>query len=225
MANFDTTAKREIERSKAVRMPARKTDGRQDVGLKLREAREARGLSLTEIERAIKIHAQHLQALEAGDYEGLPDVSWGRGFLVTYATYLRLDGEQLANDLFPLRRPFRPRLYLRHRWRALLAVLGALGVALAFAVAMLAASYEPFADTFTGRVDDLLERLVPGLVLGYEPQPPFMTGVGQDPSTDQARVDFVPDETEASPGGTQAPQPIDRATSLQQPSTPATFRE
>jgi hypothetical protein len=89
---------------------------------------------------------------------------------MTYANYLRLDGEQLANELFPLRRPLGPRRYLRRRWRALLTVCGALGVALALILATLAASHEPFVDGFTGRVGALLERAAPGIVLGPAPQ-------------------------------------------------------
>lgn len=180
MAEFDTTTKRETTRSRAVWMPVRKKNRRKDVGLKLTEAREARGLSLQEVEREIKIHDKHLEALEAGEYEGLPSVSWARGFLITYATYLRLDGEQLAEDLFPPRRSSQALLYLGRRWRAMLAVFCALVVALALMLAVLAASYEPFADAFTGRVDDLLQRLAPGIVLGSAAWSP---GGGQAPQT------------------------------------------
>lgn len=188
-------------------MPAwAKKVGRQDVGQRLRTAREARGVSPEEVEQAIKIHAHHIKALEAGQYEDLPILAWGRGFLITYANYLRLDGEQLANDLFPLRRPSRARLYLGRRWRTILAVFGALGVALALILAALAASYKPFLDA-------VLEHLIPGLVLGYEPQLPLMVGIGQIPFADQPNLDVVLVNTESNLGGVHALLPAALVTS------------
>ena len=42
-----------------------------ELGRHLRQAREARGLSLRQVERATRIRAKYLRALEQGDLEGL----------------------------------------------------------------------------------------------------------------------------------------------------------
>lgn len=161
--------------------------GRQTVGRKLRETRKAQNRSLGEVERAIKVHAHHIEALESGDYEALPDPLWGRGFLITYANYLGLDGESLADELFPLRRPSQPQRYLRRHWRALVAALGAIGVAAAMIIAMVVAPYNPF----TGWVGGTLEGVAPGIFLGNEPQRVVILGLAQSGTTGQENVLLV----------------------------------
>ncbi|HEY65023.1 MAG TPA: helix-turn-helix domain-containing protein [Caldilineae bacterium] len=66
-----------------------------DLGQWLREAREARGLSLAEVEKATRIRQQYLSALEADDWSALPNETVGRGFLRNYALFLGLDAEEL----------------------------------------------------------------------------------------------------------------------------------
>lgn len=65
------------------------------VGPWLRQAREARGNTLEEAEKATRIRAQLLELLEAGDFAAFPgsDVQV-RGFLRIYARYLDLSGEE-----------------------------------------------------------------------------------------------------------------------------------
>ena len=63
----------------------------QEIGKTLREARERLGLTLGEVERATRIRAHHLVALEAGDLEALPSPVQARGFLKNYAEFLGLD--------------------------------------------------------------------------------------------------------------------------------------
>jgi cytoskeletal protein RodZ len=63
----------------------------QEIGKTLREARERLGLTLGEVERATRIRAHHLGALEAGDLEALPSPVQARGFLKNYAEFLGLD--------------------------------------------------------------------------------------------------------------------------------------
>src|SRR5438093_13046309 len=66
------------------------------LGDMLREAREARGISLAEAERETKIRAKYLAALEDDDAGNLPGAVYARGFLHNYAQYLGLDaGEAL----------------------------------------------------------------------------------------------------------------------------------
>ncbi|OGO65780.1 MAG: hypothetical protein A2Z45_08075 [Chloroflexi bacterium RBG_19FT_COMBO_55_16] len=66
-----------------------------EVGQRLHERRELLGLSLEEVERNTRLRQHYLQALEAGDLDGLPSPVQGRGMLYNYATFLSLDPEPL----------------------------------------------------------------------------------------------------------------------------------
>ncbi len=68
------------------------------VGATLREARNRRKLDLAEVEAAIKIRIRYLQAIENEEWDALPGGAYTRGFIRTYASYLGLDGERLADD-------------------------------------------------------------------------------------------------------------------------------
>lgn len=68
------------------------------IGATLREARNRRKVDLSEVEAAIKIRVRYLQAIENEDWEALPGGAYTRGFIRTYASYLGLDGERLADD-------------------------------------------------------------------------------------------------------------------------------
>lgn len=68
------------------------------LGTKLREAREARGAPVQEVEWATKIKASYLEALEEENYRALPGSVYVRGFLRTYARYLDLDPEPLIAE-------------------------------------------------------------------------------------------------------------------------------
>lgn len=70
----------------------------ESLGQRLRAAREAKGVSLAEVERATRIRAKFLEAFEQDDFSGLPSETQARGFLRNYAEYLGLDAaELLAN--------------------------------------------------------------------------------------------------------------------------------
>lgn len=68
------------------------------IGATLREARNRRGIDLAEVEAAIKIRARYLRAMENEEWGALPGGVYTRGFIRTYAGYLGLDGERLAED-------------------------------------------------------------------------------------------------------------------------------
>jgi helix-turn-helix protein len=68
------------------------------IGATLREARTRRKLDLTKVEAAIKIRVRYLQAMENEEWDALPGGAYTRGFLRTYAIYLGLDGERLADE-------------------------------------------------------------------------------------------------------------------------------
>lgn len=68
----------------------------QELGIVLRERREAMGASLAEVETATRIRQKYLAALESDDWHLLPGEIVGRGFLRNYATYLGLDQTELV---------------------------------------------------------------------------------------------------------------------------------
>ncbi|MET0305743.1 MAG: helix-turn-helix domain-containing protein [Solirubrobacterales bacterium] len=68
------------------------------IGPTLREARSRRKLDLAEVEGAIKIRVRYLQAIENEEWDALPGGAYTRGFIRTYASYLGLDGDRLADD-------------------------------------------------------------------------------------------------------------------------------
>jgi cytoskeleton protein RodZ len=66
------------------------------IGELLRNAREARGLSLDEIEAATRIRRRYLEAMEAEAFDQLPGPAYVKGFVRTYATHLGLAADDLA---------------------------------------------------------------------------------------------------------------------------------
>lgn len=75
----------------------------------LERVRREKGLSLRDVENATKIRTRYLEGLEREDYSMLPDQVYVQGFLKTYANYLGLDGEGLAQDFRERRAPRRER--------------------------------------------------------------------------------------------------------------------
>jgi transcriptional regulator with XRE-family HTH domain len=74
-----------------------------ELGTLLREAREARGVTLAEAQEATKINGRYLEALEEGQYDVLPSEVHVRGYLRNYARFLRLDPKPLL-DRYELNR-------------------------------------------------------------------------------------------------------------------------
>jgi cytoskeleton protein RodZ len=69
-----------------------------EIGPTLREARIRRKIDLTEIEERTKIRVRYLRALENEEWDLLPGPTYTRSFIRTYASFLDLDGERLADD-------------------------------------------------------------------------------------------------------------------------------
>lgn len=66
-----------------------------EVGDRLRQAREAKGLTLEQVEEITRIRRRYIQALEEEDYGQLPGEVFVRGFLRNYATVLGLDAQEI----------------------------------------------------------------------------------------------------------------------------------
>ena len=65
----------------------------------LRDAREARNLTINQVADATKIRTDHIRALEEGNYNVFSAPVYIRGFVRVYATLLKLDGAQVMTAL------------------------------------------------------------------------------------------------------------------------------
>jgi len=68
------------------------------IGQLLREAREAKGCTLEEAERATRIRAKYLAAFEAEEFSVLPSEAQTRGFLRNYAQFLGLEADAILAE-------------------------------------------------------------------------------------------------------------------------------
>jgi Helix-turn-helix domain/Domain of unknown function (DUF4115) len=112
-----------------------------EVGGSLRQSREAQGLTLADAEKATRVRARYLRALEDGQFDLLPGGSYPRVFLRDYASFLGLDPTTLLEDLpepepeispQPVGSPLRPL-----PWRGAVATALVLGCAAAAGIWLL----------------------------------------------------------------------------------------
>jgi len=68
------------------------------IGTTLCDARNRRRLDISQVEEATKIRPRFLAAMESENWDVLPGGAYTRSFIRTYASYLGLDGERLAED-------------------------------------------------------------------------------------------------------------------------------
>jgi cytoskeleton protein RodZ len=68
------------------------------VGLRLKQEREKRNITLDEISRSTKIGTRLLRAVEDEHFDQLPGGIFNKGFIRAYARYLGLDEEQAIAD-------------------------------------------------------------------------------------------------------------------------------
>ncbi len=69
------------------------------VGEKLRDARVAQGLELSDVASRTRIPLRHLAAIETSDYSGLPSPTYAIGFVKSYARAVGADEVALAREL------------------------------------------------------------------------------------------------------------------------------
>lgn len=69
------------------------------VGDRLREAREAAGLTLEDIATSTRIPTRHLESLEASDFSRLPAPTYTVGFAKNYAAAVGLDRQEIGELL------------------------------------------------------------------------------------------------------------------------------
>jgi Helix-turn-helix domain/Aminoacyl-tRNA editing domain len=77
-----------------------------EIGSSLREARMRESLELADVERATRIRARYLMALEEERFDIFPGTAYAKGFLRTYADHLGLDAQRFVDEYArPSRRP------------------------------------------------------------------------------------------------------------------------
>jgi cytoskeletal protein RodZ len=69
-----------------------------EIGNTLREARVRRNLTLQQVEEDTKIRVKYVQAMENEDWDVMPGVTYVKGFLRTYTTYLGLDPDVTIDE-------------------------------------------------------------------------------------------------------------------------------
>lgn len=69
-----------------------------EIGSKLKEAREARNLSLGDVQQETKIQTRYLQAIEEGNFSIMPGKFYTRAFIRQYAEAVGLDPEELMEE-------------------------------------------------------------------------------------------------------------------------------
>ena len=67
----------------------------ESIGQKLKEAREAKGSTLSQAASATRIKFQHLESMERDDFSKIAAAAYARGFIKIYAEYLELSPDPL----------------------------------------------------------------------------------------------------------------------------------
>jgi cytoskeletal protein RodZ len=73
-------------------------DGRADIGARLRQARERRGLSLRDIASVTKISMMALKAIERNEFGRLPGGLYRRAYVRSFAAAVGLDADEVARE-------------------------------------------------------------------------------------------------------------------------------
>lgn len=68
------------------------------LGEKLRQAREAHGITISEIAEQTRISSLYLESIENNDYRVLPGGIFNKGFVKSYAKYVGLDEQEALRD-------------------------------------------------------------------------------------------------------------------------------
>lgn len=69
------------------------------LGRELRRLREQKGLTINEVAARLKLPARQIETLERGEYVGLPEPVFVRGFLRSYGRFLGIDETRLNDYL------------------------------------------------------------------------------------------------------------------------------
>ena len=67
-------------------------------GVKLTEARKKRKMSVEQVSEELRILKRHVEAIEAPDFEALPQFAFARGFVMNYAKLVDLPSDEIVKD-------------------------------------------------------------------------------------------------------------------------------
>ena len=70
----------------------------ESLGEKLRQAREAKGVSISEVAEQTRISALYLESIENDDYRPLPGGIFNKGFVKSFAKYVGVDENEAMQD-------------------------------------------------------------------------------------------------------------------------------
>ena len=68
------------------------------LGEKLRQAREERGISISEVAEQTRISSLYLKSIEEDNYKPLPGGIFNKGFIKSYAKYVGIDEQEALQD-------------------------------------------------------------------------------------------------------------------------------
>jgi cytoskeleton protein RodZ len=68
------------------------------LGEKLRQAREERGISISEVAEQTRISPMYLESIESDNYKPLPGGIFNKGFVKAYAKYVGIDEQEALQD-------------------------------------------------------------------------------------------------------------------------------
>jgi transcriptional regulator with XRE-family HTH domain len=66
-----------------------------EIGEYLRKAREERNISLKDVQETTKISLRYLEAIDCGDFNGIPGEVYRKGFIANYAGAIGLDPQEV----------------------------------------------------------------------------------------------------------------------------------
>jgi cytoskeleton protein RodZ len=70
----------------------------ESLGEKLRQAREERGISISEVSEQTRISSLYLESIENDDYRPLPGGIFNKGFVKSFARYVGIDEQEALQD-------------------------------------------------------------------------------------------------------------------------------
>jgi cytoskeleton protein RodZ len=188
-----------------------------EFGQLLRQAREAKGVSLAQVERATRIRRDYLEALEAHEFSHLPATTYARGIVRNYAAYLGLDpSEMLAGfetltdtrpssvEVMPATKP----LDMSAHWAPNFAIIAFMVVMSLVVFTWMYSAYFREADSLaTGTVGVATVTPVSGSILAAVATQPTVATQGGGVATVTPTVTMTAEATATTPAATQTPPP------------------
>ena len=195
----------------------------------LRQAREAAGLHIAALAAALKVPVRKLEALEAGRYAELPDMTFARALASSACRQLKVDpgpvlaqlpasptpslGDSRAAINAPFKAAHDEPSFNPWGWLSRPAVLGAIALLLGALVIVFLPAADPAPEVVTAAVAPnaavsvVQEAAAPPPVVAQEPAPPALPATAPAPDA-AAPVVPTPDAmTAAAPAGV-APAPV-----------------